>query len=113
MQLRVLVAEKLVRVKQNMPSWMPTIYINSHSGVRVTLEGTPHQYLIHKGPENSESEYKSVITDARNMRSGWQLKSTKYYNGRVTVQDLINAAGAATGVFVSNCHQAADAMMGL
>ena len=110
---RVMVAEKLVRLKQGVPSWMPTVYVNSHSGVRVTLQGTSTKYLIHKGPRNSDSSYKTIITDARNMNSAWKLKATKSYNGRVTVANLIAAAGGEYTFYDENCHAAADAMMNL
>ncbi|KAK7877727.1 hypothetical protein WMY93_030541 [Mugilogobius chulae] len=110
---RVLVAEKFVRLKEGVPDWMPTVYVNSHSGVRVTLEGTPIKYLIHKGPKNSDSSYKTIITEARHMNSKWQLRDTKYYKGRVTVQDLMNAAGGTYTWWDANCHKAARDMMNL
>ncbi|XP_072316543.1 uncharacterized protein [Eucyclogobius newberryi] len=110
---RVTVAEKMVRLKQGVPSWMPTVYVNSHSGVRVTLEGTNIKYLIHKGPKNSDSSFKTIITEAGHMGSGWKLKNTVNYSGRVTVQNLINAAGGEYTFYDENCHEAANAMMNL
>ncbi|KAJ0066415.1 hypothetical protein NL108_013059 [Boleophthalmus pectinirostris] len=110
---RVLVAEKMTRLKDGWPSWTPHIYATTHSGVRVTLQGTSTKYLIHKGPKNSGSGYQTIITDARHMLPNWTLERTVNYNGRVSVGDMIRAGGAVYNVLTNNCHQAADAMLAL
>ncbi|KAK7877726.1 hypothetical protein WMY93_030540 [Mugilogobius chulae] len=110
---KVQVAEWHTRRKQGLPSWVPSSYATTHSGVKVTLQGTSIKYLIHKGPKNSDSSFKTIITEARYMTSAWKLKQRKYYNGRVTVQDLMNAAGGTYTWWDENCHKAAEDMMNL
>ncbi|KAK7877729.1 hypothetical protein WMY93_030543 [Mugilogobius chulae] len=112
---RVLTAERVQRLKQGVKPGTKMWYGNSHSGVRVTLEGTPHQYLIHKGPKYSGwFHHKTVITDTRNMRqTGWTVKETRDFGGSVTVNDMIRAGGGFYLLLGANCHDAAKAIMRL
>lgn len=81
-----------------------------HSGTKVTTDAG-NQYLVHKGRGYGKSS-QTVVTDARNMSSAWNVTATKDVTN-AKVGDYVKAGGSTYGLVHDNCHHASGRMMKL